>query len=248
MATMPSREATAERAIASILPQVSSLWLFLDRFESVPSFANHERIRVLRSQDLGDLRSYGKFAVLTLSTVDCTFFGVDDDIEYPPNYCEKLERHLDGYDGQVVVGVHAENLRPPIVSYRRSRTIAHYRLRRRFCDEVDVLGTGSLAFRSSTLHFDVRDWPHVNMGDLSFALTARSRRVPLLSISRREGWLTTLAEAQPDSIYRAVRRDDSMQTLLARELLTLPRPPLPRRRGRAQRLFARARTSSPLAR
>jgi hypothetical protein len=188
MATMPSREATAKRAIASIISQVSSLWLFLDRFESIPAFADHERIRVLRSQDYGDLRAHGKFAGVGL-TMDGTFFSVDDDIEYPSNYCEKLEHHLQHYSDQVVVGLHAEILRPPIHSYRRSRTIVHYGARRRFSDEVDILGTGSLAFRTATLRFDVRDWPHVNTGDLSFALLARKRRVPLASIPRRRGWV-----------------------------------------------------------
>src|SRR5262245_24698174 len=91
MATMPPRSGTAPRAIASILPQVSRLWLFLDRFDAVPSYALDSRIGVLRSQDCGDLRANGKLLGLVQESSPCTFFSLDDDIEYPIDYCFELE-------------------------------------------------------------------------------------------------------------------------------------------------------------
>ena len=48
---MPSRADTAPRAIASILAQVERLWLFLDRFDVIPAYAEHERIHVLRTAE-----------------------------------------------------------------------------------------------------------------------------------------------------------------------------------------------------
>lgn len=64
MATMPSRAETAPPAIASVLAQVDELWLFLDRFDAVPAYAEHPRIRVVGWQDVGDLRANGKLAML----------------------------------------------------------------------------------------------------------------------------------------------------------------------------------------
>ena len=240
MATMPSRATTAPRAIESILPQVSRLWLFLDRFDAVPEYAEHERIEVLRSQDHGDLRANGKFLSLALDVGPCTFFGVDDDVLYPADYCRTLESHLGRWSGATAVGVHGGLLRAPVTSYARDLKVLHRRAPRQHPTEVDLLGSDSVAFRTSTLRFDVRDWPDVNMVDLSFALSARRRSVPLVTVPRKAYWLSALDENQSDSIWAGVLRDDSRQTALAQELVALPRPPLPRRRSRWPRLFVRA--------
>lgn len=234
MATMPSRSRTAPHALASVLPQVDWLWLFLDRFEVAPPYADHERIRILRSQDVGDLRANGKFVGLALDDEPCTFVGADDDIEYPADFCETLESHVHRYKGTAVVGVHAAVLRSPLRSYGRDMKVLHRRANQERAEGVDILGSDSLAFRTSTLRFDVREWPDRNMVDLSFARTARQRSIPLVKIPRGAHWLSALDENQDDSIWTGVLRDDSRQTVLAQELMELPRPPLPRRRWRRQ--------------
>ncbi len=234
---MPSRATTAPRAIESILPQVSRLWVFLDRFDTVPDFAEHERIEVLRSQDLGDLRANGKFLALALDEEACTFFGLDDDVLYPADYCKTLESHLGRWPG-AAVGVHGGLLPPKVTSYAGDLKVLHRRAPRERATEVDLLGSDSVAFRTSTLRFDVRDWPDVNMVDLSFALTGRRRSVPLVTIPRKAYWMNALDENQSDSIWQGVLRDDTRQTELARELVALPRPPLPSR-PRWPRLLAR---------
>ncbi len=224
---MPSRSATAPHAIASILPQVDRLWLFLDCFDETPPYASDERIRVVRSQDAGDLRANGKFVALLLEEEPFTFFGCDDDIEYPVDYCSRLCSSLDRY-GDVVVGVHAAVLRVPPNSYARDLKVLHRRSRQDRVAGVDLLGSDSVAFHSATLEFDVRRWPDVNMVDLSFALEARRRAIPLVMVDRPAHWLRALAENQDDSIWVGVLADDSRQTELARGLAALPRPRLPR--------------------
>jgi hypothetical protein len=232
MATMPSREATAPVAIESLLAQVDRLWLFLDRFDSVPSYAADERIHVLRSQDLGDLRANGKLLPVALEPEPCTFYGVDDDVHYPADYCATLERHLERYRGRAVVGVHAAVLRSPLSSYGRDMKVLHRRADQERSEGVDLLGSDSLAFRTSTLRFDVRDWKDLNMVDLSFARVARESAIPLVKIPRSSHWVNALDENQSDSIWIGVLADDERQTVLAQELMAIPRPQLPRRRLR----------------
>jgi hypothetical protein len=238
MATMPTRLETAPRAIASLVPQVDRLWLFLDRFDAVPAFAEDERIRIVRSEDVGDLRANGKLAALLLDHGQFTFFGVDDDIEYPADYCERLTSALDRL-GDVAVGVHAGVLRTPVSSYRSDLKVLHRRSAQARAEGADLLGSDSLAFRTTTLRFDVRAWLDVNMVDLSFALEARRRGIPLVMLPRGAHWLRTLDENQDDSIWAGVLRDDSRQTELARELMSMSRPLLPRGR-RLRRLSYRS--------
>jgi len=227
MATMPSRADTAPRAIASLLGQVDRLWLFLDRFESVPPYAHGDRIGVVRSQEIGDLRANGKFAPLALDRTPCIYFGVDDDIEYPRDYCARLVSALERYEGSVV-GVHAAVFRSPLSSYTRDTKVLHRRSDQRRAAGVDLLGSDSVAFRTTTLRFDVCAWADVNMVDLSFALEARRRGIPLVMLDRHAHWLRALDENQSDSIWTGVLADDSRQTELARDLRALPRPRLPR--------------------
>jgi hypothetical protein len=235
MATMPSRGATAPAAIASLLPQVSRLWLFLDRFAAVPEYAVDERVRVVRSQDVGDLRANGKLIGLVLEQEACTYFSVDDDVSYPEDYCDRLESYVDRFAGKAVVGVHAAILRLPMKSYREDMKVLHRRSGQDRAVGVDLLGTDSLALRTTRIRFDVRSWPDANMVDLSFALEARRRVIPLVMIPRVAHWVSALDENQDDAIWTGVLRDDERQTELARELVALPRPPLPRDRLRQLR-------------
>lgn len=221
MATMPSRAATAAEALATILPQVDVLWLFLDRFDAVPPYARDRRIRVVRSQDVGDLRANGKLLGVALNEQPCIFFSVDDDIAYPPDYCDTLVKHLDRYDQPVVVGVHAALFPDDLRSYTRDTKVLHRRSPQERARCVDLLGTDSIAFRTTTLHFDVRAWTNVNMVDLSFARLASERSIPLVMIPRGAHWLRALDENQQDSIWRSALQDDSRQSVLARELIAM---------------------------
>src|SRR4029078_9619117 len=103
MATMPSRADTAPRASASILAQVERLCLFLDRFDVTPAYAMDERIHVLRTAEGGDIRANCKLAGLPRETTTRTFFSVDDDVEYPADYCDTLESQLANYGGRAAV-------------------------------------------------------------------------------------------------------------------------------------------------
>lgn len=227
MATMPTRGETAPRAIASILPQVDRLWLFLDRFDSVPDYARHEKIRVLHSQDLGDLRANGKLMGVIREEADCYYFTVDDDIAYPADFTHRMCTRLAKYDNRAIVGLHGSVLRPPIKSYRHNRRV-YGRKAGLFWDHiVDVLGTDAVAFHTGAFRIDVREWNIVNMVDLQFAFHARQAGLPLISIRRSRHWVKELGFKQPDSIYLALTKDESRQTQYARKLVEVSRPAAP---------------------
>ena len=87
-------------------------------------------------------------------------------------------------------------------------------------------GPDSVAFRTSTLRVDVREWPNVNMVDLSLRARARATRsVPLVSgPARRRGGCSALAERPGGQhLARRLARTTRVQTALAQELLALPR-------------------------
>lgn len=221
MATMPSRRETFFEALESILPQVDRLYLFLDRFKT-PLQIQHEKIIPLHSAEFGDLRANGKFLGLTMCGIGPDYFSVDDDIVYPPDYVARMVSRLRDYHNTVALGVHGNViLRAGFDRYLNSRKILHRSKALQRDIGVDVLGTDTTMFSTKRLSFDVRKIPVTNMVDLSFAHICEKAGVPRLAISRKESWIQCLEENQPDSIYRMLKHDDSVQTRLARDLISV---------------------------
>lgn len=232
MATMPSRKESFGRAINSILPQVDRLFLFLDRFPP-GSRIHHPKVTVLTSQEHGDLRANGKLLGLGQIDEPGYYFTADDDIAYPPDYVPVMIDHLSKLGPGKVAGLHGSILlRDGFESYLRSRMVV---VRDRALDRyagVDVMATCTCAFRTDDLRFDVRDWTLRNMVDLHFSIECEKRGLARFAVPRARGWVVTLGTRQPDSIYAELRRDDSVQTGLARQLMSMSRPSLERRPAR----------------
>jgi hypothetical protein len=221
MATMPSREVTFCHAIRSIVRQVDKLYLYLDGFSECPTAARDDaRIVPLFSRDFPNLHANGKLLGLAFEKNPCLYVTVDDDLYYFRKFVPSLRSALAIHDDAAIVGYHASILARPLVRYNLDRTVYSYGSGLDRATRVDIVATGAAMFSSRTLKFDVRNWPFTNMVDLGLALEAARAGLPLIAVARkpRED-LFVLAQDQEDSIYAALKRDDSHQTEIARQLL-----------------------------
>ena len=219
MATMPSRLASFEVAINSVLPQVDHLFLFLDRFET-PYVSGDPRVTVLTSDTFGDLRANGKLMGLNMAGPDAYYFCLDDDIDYPPDYVSRMLQFLSNNDNRIVAGVHGSTLIPDFKNYLTDRAILHRSQALDQASRMHIAGTCTAAFHTELLQFDVRRWNTTNMVDLNFALECKRRNIPIVSIPRSKGWVKCIEEHQPDSIFTSLKKDDTEQTRLARILMS----------------------------
>ncbi|MCP9837598.1 hypothetical protein KBY84_08835 [Cyanobium sp. N.Huapi 1H5] len=225
LATMPSRRDTAALAIRSILPNVDRLYVYLDRFTSIPPYVVHPKIVLLKSQDFGVVGANGKLLGLASAKPEDFYVCFDDDNFYPRDFCLRLRLMLLALNRSAAVGIHGSRLHRDLVSFSRQRTIFHFAGRRLRPRRVDVLATNGCMFRVGTMQFDVLRWPEINMVDLNFALESALRRVELWILPQCRHWVRPLKERQEDSIFRALETDDSRQTELARQLLSLRHSP-----------------------
>jgi hypothetical protein len=222
MATMPSRSATFPYALRSILRQVDRVYLYLDGHTDIPDVVRgNPRIVITRSQDVPGLRANGKMLGLAREDRACLYVAVDDDIYYPRNFIASLRRALAAFGDTAVVGYHGSILARPLVRYNADRAVFPYTTALDESRPVDVLGTGAVMFSSRALRFDVRSWPFTNMVDLGLAIEAARANVPMICIARKRKSVLMLDGIQRDSIFAALKRDDSRQTELARQLLQL---------------------------
>lgn len=188
MASFPPRRDGLKLSIDSILPQLDQLIVYLNGYEGVPEFLRDPKIRIVRSQDaLGDLRDNGKFFDLPQED-DAYVFTLDDDLIYPPDYVAKMIFQIEMLGRSVVVGVHGANFPDGEFTRLNQRTVFHFAFKKpgRF---VDLLGTGTTAWHSSTLKLSLSNFETKGVSDLWFAAAAAQQSVPLYSVARDTGWL-----------------------------------------------------------
>ena len=219
MATMPSRLASLEKTVSSVIDQLDHIFIHLNGFTDVPDFLVHsKKITVTRSQQLGDLRNSGKFLAAAEADDESIVFTLDDDINYPSNYVTKLTEALERFGRKAVVGVHGI-IFPPRPQSFFARLTTHFGQAQLVDVPVSCLGTGTIAFYAGHLRPLMADFERHGMADLYFARLAKSTDLPLISIARREAWLSdaNIGSVVDNSLYGETRRDATDRDFALRE-------------------------------
>lgn len=222
LATMPTRAATLARMLDGAAAQVERLFVFLDGFDAVPEqvAANPKCHAVPLGRD-ASLHASSRFLAPGLFGRDAIVCIFDDDILYPPDYARRLAARLAAHGGRAIVGVHGGLFTPPHERYVRDRRTVRFFDALEHESPVHVLGAGTIAFSTAAFAPDPRRWRHGGMDDLYVAAQACRAGLPLLAVARPAGWLKQLDGDQPDSIWRATKRDDRVQSELMRYVLSL---------------------------
>lgn len=130
---------------------------------------------------------------------DGTYFACDDDLAYPPDFCDVLERWLEHWGRRAIVSTHGRVLRPSARSFFDTIWTC------RTLDElprgrwVNWLGACALAF-DTALEVPAT-FPGRNLEEPCLAVWAQERRVPLWVVPHPAGWLEYLLDrhvVEPD--------------------------------------------------
>ena len=235
MASIPTRAAELHRVVASLEGQVDQLNVFLNGYTHVPECLKQPWITIARSQDHQDLSDANK--AFWTDSVEGYHFLCDDDLVYPPDYTSRLIKEIELRDRQAVVGVHGRVLKTPIVSYYKSKKAGYHCLRAVAGDHpVHVLGTGALAYHTSTIDVGYEQFPEPDMADIWFAILAQQQQVPLVVVGHAKGWLKLVKENQTDTIFDRAFRNHSRQTAVCKAISWALLPdPAPVKIGRQER-------------
>lgn len=217
--SIPEREKSLERVLRGISRQCDEIYLYLDRYVSVPEFVNKLEVpvKVYRSQDMPGLRDNGKFIRLdeiSKHDVPCYYFTIDDDIDYPDDYVNAMIKHLQRFDNSVIAGVHGVTLRDKPNGYFSERRMVHSFTRSLEKPRlVNILGTGTVAFHTSIFkNFDLNVFSEPGMVDIFFAKECVIRNIPMLCVPRHDHWLKEIKIDNNITLFNEFRRDDSKQT------------------------------------
>lgn len=202
LASIPEHERSLQQTVASLLPQVDRLGVYLNGYDSVPDFLHDPRIDVARSHEHGDRGDAGKMFWTDAGDFDY-YFSCDDDLIYPPDYAERMVAAVEQYGRHALVGCHGALMRPHPADYYHSRARVYHCLGS--VDEthsVHVIGTGAVAWHHSLgVSSDIFRAP--NMGDIWLSAWANERNIPRIVIPHAKGWLRESEGTGHETIWDA---------------------------------------------
>jgi hypothetical protein len=185
MASIKRRKDSVKGVIESIKNQCDELHIYLNDYDEVPQFMMDEKIKIINASN-GDIGDIGKFYNIQ---DNCYAFTIDDDIIYPHDYVASLISKIEKYNRQCCVGVHGVILNHNVNNYYKNRKCIHYRSMHNHDTGVHILGTGTLAFHTSTIKPYFSDFHAPNMADIWFAILAQKNKVGMRCVSRKAQWL-----------------------------------------------------------
>lgn len=201
IASISSREESLRRVVASLLPQIERLNVYLNDYGRVPAFLQHPKIVVARSQDHGDIGDAGKFFWLGADTK--YYLTCDDDIVYPPDYVNRTVTTIERYGRRAVIGWHGSILAESFRDYYEDRRILSFYVNLEHDTPVHILGTGTIGFHPSTIRLALADFKVPNMADVWFGLKGQEQTVPFIVRAHRAGELVPVLDgAQDTAIWR----------------------------------------------
>lgn len=181
---MPGREQCLPLAVASLASQVDELLLALNPGAVAPSAVSSRNVHIVNT------KSDDRAKFTSAQGCEDVFLTADDDIIYPNGYAHRLAQFAFEHPG-VPVGFHGSVLTPRWDDYyaEGARTIIRY-----FADcgkdtEVDVIGTGTMAFVPTAIGFDM-DWlASPGLTDLEFSAALRERGIRPRVLAHPGGWI-----------------------------------------------------------
>lgn len=189
LTTIPDRTESLKDTVASLLPQVDKLNVYLHGYTEMPQFLKHKKIEVAFDLEHGDRGDIDKMA--WCDEVKGYHLICDDDLIYPPDYAGKIVEAIDRYDKKAIVSFHGSILkRLPIAKYYSDRTV-YPCLGEVIADqEMSIIGTGTLGYHSSIGMNKIQLGDKLpNMLDIHVSFWAKENNIPLYVIAHKEGWI-----------------------------------------------------------
>ena len=215
LATVPWRAGQLERVVDSLYDHVDQLCVYCNGHDEIPACLRRARIEVeiVPEDVIGDA---GKF--FWTGQYGGYNFHCDDDIVYPPNYVHRMIRAIERYKRMAVVGIHGVLLpEEPSGSYYRNRDVLPCRHELEEDTQVNILGTGVIAYHSSTIELALGDFPAPNMADIWMGIAAKRQGVPMYCLAHEGGWIDALQGSKGADIYTRYCSADLPQSELVRQ-------------------------------
>lgn len=197
LTTLPERIKALEETVASLLPQVDRLYIFLHGYNptDLPAFLEDPKIQLAYDIEWGDKGDGDKFH--WAKDLQGYVLICDDDLIYPPDYAKVMIESIERYQRKAIITFHGIVMLPlPIASYYDDRYV--YPCLGDVASEKPVQfgGTCVVGFHSDIgydLSFEEKP---VNMSDVHFGIWALEKGIPMYVVPHKAGWIRHSANVE----------------------------------------------------
>jgi glycosyltransferase involved in cell wall biosynthesis len=215
MASYPGGFAQIRDTVECLLNQtipITRLTIHVNGSKIPSNLPEDPRIKIINSDQ--NYADNGKFAHLI--GVSGYILTVDDDINYPPDYVEKLIHGIEYTERKALVGVHGALLPvgPPVnrwSDYRELRRSHVFSGQHSSYNLVNVIGTGTMGFHSSIGLPDFNKMDTLRMVDLHIAVWAQEEEIPMYIIPRSKDWMTEFEDLGDERIWQQANSNNELQ-------------------------------------
>ena len=187
IATLPNRVDLLKKTVESLLPQVDILNIMLNGHNITPSFCHKPKITVYhRNNEKGDAEKF-----FGLKNIEGYIFTCDDDLIYPPDYVETMTKRLAEFGNFVILTNHGRIMQPKPVSSSYADRIAAYHWRNEAKESVqlDIGGTGVMAWDSDCFFPDYNRIDKANMADIWVHGFAKEQGIRIMLCPHPAEWI-----------------------------------------------------------
>jgi GR25 family glycosyltransferase involved in LPS biosynthesis len=189
LASVPERTDILKEAVLSLIPQIDILHVFLQDFDNIPDFLDHEKIFVTRSQDFSKLGECGKY--YWTGEFSAFHFMVSDSYVYPQNYIERMKGKILEYQKKAVICCGGYKLTEHYESLSSSGKFLTASAVSENDIELEIPDDACLAFHSDTISVSWHHFYQPLLSSVWFAILAKQQNVPIICISHPEDWIRT---------------------------------------------------------
>lgn len=219
IATYPARMEQLKKMLPTIINQFDEIRICLNQYNAAPLFLKHDKIKVVIPTE--NYTDNGKFVFLQIANPNELYCTLDDDILYPSDYRETLERAIKIYPdsvltfhGRVLKGKFDKYYKAPHKVYRCLGSV-------KYDFTVDVCGTGVSAFIPFEGAEFVADSQIKKMSDVIFSLHCAHQKKRIICLAHNIGWFKPIEVEQ--SIYDDESPNDFRQAILCQKIYDLNR-------------------------
>ena len=216
IASIPERENILQIAVNSLINQVDKINIMLNGHKDVPIFLKQLEFHTDKLNYYAMNNSTGDAAkFFQVEKVKGYFFSCDDDIQYPPDYVRVMIAKLQQYDNKIILTNHGRvmNEKPVSSIYTDRKSTHHTFMEVKEDTEVDIGGTGVMAFHTDYFKPIYKHFLRANMADIWIAKFAKEQGLKIIVNPHHDRWLIPL-DLNPNlsSIWKSKYGKDKLET------------------------------------
>lgn len=194
MASFPARKNGMLKVISQLLKQCDRLCIWLNDYKEVPSELKSypsNKLEVMLAKENSCLKENGRY-LMANKYPDAYLLTVDDDLNYPPNYVQKMVEQIDRYGQKCIMAFHGTQFDASMkeIWFPFSHTVP-------MNVQVHRVGGGVMGFVPSQINFkcpsieQLKSWD----GDASISVWATNNGIKKYVIAHSNIYITEQVDA-----------------------------------------------------